>query len=252
MGTTITRKKPRTIDKLSPGEKYEALTMYKEAVPTQEIADKYQVTKSTMDKFFHKEVNGLVNIREVNVLTSQSKHNFKVTHVPKFARDLNASFLAKIKDDNADMAYAYYYAMTGDNRLSLSSSGLDVDIIKPDGKNDSTVLSTIRLRGIYLRTMPHVSKEIDKIREERLKSNPVTKKYIQSNLIEQIEQIQESLELDNTSKNRGYLLKSIELLGKTVSAFSERIEVSQVDPSSALDQLIQMSKSDVNSTYTIE
>ena len=41
---------------------------------------------------------------------------------------------------------------------------------------------------------------------------------------------------------RAQILKTIELLGKTVGAFTERIEIHEVDPANALDQLIEMAQ----------
>jgi len=47
------------------------------------------------------------------------------------------------------------------------------------------------------------------------------------------------------------LLKAIDLLGKSIGAFVERIEVHEVDADAALDTLIEMSKSNIKSTYEV-
>jgi len=82
----------------------------------------------------------------------------------------------------------------------------------------------------------------------------VSKKYVQSELIKQVEQLKEVIASDNGSQRaRGAMLKAIELLGRSVGAFVDKVQVEQVDPSKALDQLIEMAKEETaHGTYRIE
>ena len=64
------------------------------------------------------------------------------------------------------------------------------------------------------------------------------KARVQTELIDQIEQMKAS----GSSKNRMAMMRAIELLGKTVGAFVDRVEVREVNPNDALDQLIEMAQ----------
>jgi len=53
-------------------------------------------------------------------------------------------------------------------------------------------------------------------------------------------------------KNKGYMLRALELLGKTIpGTFSDTIRVEEVSPDKALDRLIQMAKADIASVKTL-
>jgi len=241
----LIRKKLRTIEDLSDAEKYELLTMYNVGTSHKELAAHFNVPKNTTLQFIHKQFSAITNAHETNTLMTS-----EMNHDPlKRSRNINEEFLRKINEDGAAMEYAYYFAKTGDNRLSLKQTGLDVGIIKAKGQHDNSVLSAYRLRGIYLRSLSEVSKEIQKIRDDQLRDNPITKSYVQSLLVDQVQEMRESVVDD--ARNRSNLLKAIDLLGKSIGAFVERIEVHEVDADAALDTLIEMSKSNIKSTYEV-
>ena len=70
---------------------------------------------------------------------------------------------------------------------------------------------------------------------------------MQELLLEQIEQTK----LRGDRKDSVNLRQLIELLGKTIGAFTERVEVHEIDPSKSLDLLIEMAK-DAGSGALIE
>lgn len=246
---TMIRKKLRTLTDLSNDEKYSILSMYSIGSSHKEIADSLGISASASSQFIHKHFSALINAHETNTLMTSN-----MNHDPlKRSRNINEEFLRRINEDGAAMSYSFFFAKTGDNRLSLRESGLDCGIIKAKGQHDDSVLSAIRLRGIYLRSIPEVRKEIERLREDQLVNNPVTKGYVQSLLIEQVQEMKDIV-IDD-ARNRGNLLKAIDMLGKSIGAFTERIEVHEVDADAALDTLIEMSKRSieepVESTYSI-
>ena len=97
----------------------------------------------------------------------------------------------------------------------------------------------------------NVSKYITELREKKIENVIVSKGLVQSELVDQVTQLKEITSNDGTTiQQRSQLLKAIELLGKSVGAFSENIKVETVDPGQALDKLIDMAK--IESVYSIE
>ncbi len=82
-----------------------------------------------------------------------------------------------------------------------------------------------------------------------LLSSPVSKEYVQSELVSQLEELKEVC-IDDP-RQRSNLLKTVELLGRSIGAFSDKIQVEEVSPNQALDKLIEMSKNSIVSIKTL-
>lgn len=237
--TTV--KKRKHIDNLSPAEKYRILELYKEGISYTQIGSELGVTKSTCKQFIHTELRNLNNIHETNSLITTQLNVSPRYDTKELHKDIQ-----DLLEDGAGNIYAYYFAHTGDNLLSLKESKLDLGIVKPKGNVTTSVTAAYRLRGMYLREIAQIKQEIERIREEKFRDNPVTKPYVQSLLIEQIEELKE-LAVDNI-RLRGNISRNIELLGKSIGAFVEKVEVQEISPDQAIDTLIAMSKAEYEIT----
>lgn len=206
----------------------------------QTIADSYHVSYKSLESFISKEYTEFLVSKESHALYN-AKNQFDNLRRPK---DINEEFM-ELVENGAALAYAQYYAMTNDNHISLKESGLLVGIAKQRGKDTKVTKGAEKLRGLYLRSIPQVSSEIKKVRADLLADSPISKVMIQSELITQLEELKEIVADD--PRQRSNLIKVVELTGRSIGAFSDRIEVSEITPDKALDTLIEMAK--IDSTY---
>ena len=231
-GTIIVRKKLRALKDLSDSERYQIIQEYKSNTSVHKIAIKFHLPDKTVQNFINKEYKEFVTSKETHHLYSGHELYDNLTR-PK---DVNEEFL-EIVEEGGGLSYAWFYAMTNDNSLALEQSKLDTGLLK----TGAIATNAKRLRGLYLRSVPEVRKEIERIRMDLLRDNPVTKDLLQSELITQIQEMKELV--TDEPRQRGTLLKAIEMLGKSIGAFSESIKVEHVNADEALDTLIEMSKS---------
>jgi hypothetical protein len=116
---------------------------------------------------------------------------------------------------------------------------LDVGLYKERKKQHRFGYSqSLILRSHYLNSKENVATYIKEIREKRFIDSDIGKARVQSELLDQLQYMKAS----GDPRYKKDILRCIELLGKTVGAFTERIELTQVDPSSALDKLIEMAQ----------
>jgi predicted DNA-binding protein YlxM (UPF0122 family) len=234
-----------TIESLSTSDKYSVLRDYIKNTTITEIAKKYNVPHRTIETFISKFYKEFTTSKELHSLLStysalpRYKNNFRK---PSYISD---ELIKKIEEEDADLIYAHSYHLTKDNTQSLKEASL-FNLHRIHCSSDVNT-NADKLKGQYIRSIPRVKAELQRLREENLKSSPVNSDYIRSSLLEQLEQLN-SYEYLGT-KERQLLLRTLELLGKSVGAYSDKVIVETVDPNEALDRLIHMTK---ESTYTIE
>ena len=214
------------------------------------LAEKYNLHPLQLRNFISTFRDKLNNTYELNYLINTQKTVMPQTSIDKA---LSRSFVEeKLKDllspaessvlTEAEQVYGWVYAKTGSNDTALKESGFTTALKVKDTARKN-------LLGMLLREKPNLAQFITEQQQINIERSEVTKKYVQSELVRQVEQLKEMTTLDNgNSSNRAQLLKSIELLGRTIGAFEDKIKVEEVDPSKALDRLIQLSKEE----YVIE
>lgn len=249
-GHLVTRK--RTIDesKLTPEKQWSIAKEYAEGTLTvTQLAEKYNTSPDNIGLIATRCWKNLTNMKETRALVSfgsaSSQHSLKVLHNTNL---INQQFLDLLSPSgteatltDAESIYAWIYVHTGENQLALEQSGLHVGLLysKNDpNKSNPNFEKACSLRGMYLRSLPNVASYIKELRERRFVDQDISKARVQSELIDQLAQLKES----GDPRNKTHILKTIELLGKTIGAFVERVEVTEVDPSKALDHLIDMAK----------
>lgn len=216
-----------------------------------EIAQKHHTTSNNVGLIASRFWKSLTNMRESRLLEESTKDGqagFDAKHALKElhgSTQINQEFLDLLSDPSANLlsdpeaVYAWTYVHSGDLRLSLKTSGLDIGLAR-EKKKDSRFSydHACMLRGQYLNCKANIAGYIKELRETRLIDADVGKARIQSELIEQIEQLKST----GDTRNRASILRAIELLGKTVGAFVDRVEVKEVNASDALDRLIEMAQ----------
>lgn len=241
--TIVRRKNPKSLYKsfteLTDGDRYSMLREYREGISVTNIADSRNLDIQLVKDFFSLEIKHLNTIQETNKLMISQDH-LNTTPVRNPTKLLNDDFLNKV-DDIKD-AYAYWYAMTGSNEFALKECGVDGGFASH--VKARTKRYTLSVRGKYLRGLPGVMDYINEVRDSKLADMELGKSYVQSELVEQIEQLKEIAADD--PRYRTAINKNIELLGRTVGAFTDNIKIEEVNAKNGLDILMKKAKAQAN------
>lgn len=227
-------------DPLTDAQKYQILLKYSEGVPVSEIAASVSRDTKEISKLIQGHLKNMVAIRETNDLivgTHTAALKMQMGKTPN--KFITSSFISSL-ENNAEM-YAYFYSQTGDNKFALEQSGLDVGI--PKNMKKSTKEYVYRIRGQFIRDLAPV-KEIIRIEQDRrIAEYHIAKPQVQMELVNQIEELKE-LSVDDV-RQRVNLLKAIEMLGRTIGAFTDRVEVEETDARSGLEILMAKAKGEI-------
>jgi len=130
----------------------------------------------------------------------------------------------------------------------LQQSGFDIGI--PQNLSKVTKDYLFKIRGQFLRDIPYVKQYIKEDQDRKIAEYRVEKPQIQMDLVGQIEELKEVVVDD--PRQRPNLLKAIEMLGRTIGAFTDRVEVEETDAKSGLEIILERAKREAAGTYTIE
>lgn len=240
MTRAITKRRPKdakdSFSTLTDSDRYDLLRRYRLGEMVSVIAKSKGLDEELLKQFFSDELKALNTIQEINKLTLESRGIITTASAP--VNLINEKFLENV-DDKKD-AYAYYYAMTGSNEHALREAGLDLWL--PKGIGAKTKRYTLSVRGKFIRDLPGITKYINDTRDTRLNDLNLDKSYVQSELVTQIEELKEIAGDD--PRYRTNLLKGIELLGRTLSAFTDNIRIEEVNPKSGLEILMKRAKAE--------
>jgi len=232
---------------LTDQEKYQVILKYSEGVPVTQIASEVSRDIGIINKLISKTHNGMTAVKETNALL-QATHKGAVTQYygKNPSKFITTAFLAEI--DTLAEIYAYYFAQTGDNRFALIQSGMDMGIPKNMRKNTKDYV--YKIRGQFLRDIPQVKDIIKLVHDKRIKEYHIEKPQIQMELVAQIEELKEAVKDD--PKQRVNLLRAVEMLGRTIGSFTDRVQVEEVDAKSGLEILMERAKGEAKLTYVPE
>ncbi|MCK5020367.1 MAG: hypothetical protein KAS32_25240 [Candidatus Peribacteraceae bacterium] len=218
----------------------------------EELSDTYKIDPRSLRDSLRVYRDKLNNTFELNYLISTQK-----TYLPQVAIDkaLSSQFsepllqpLMSLSDSkvltNEEMLYAWFFVNTGNNEVALKEAGFTRCLKVKDGVRKN-------LLGIFLREKTNIASYIRELRLTAIEQIDVSKGLIQNELITQITQLRELTSVDSqTPQHRTQLIRAIELLGKTTGAFEDKIKIETVNPTEALDMLIELSKEEAS--YSIE
>lgn len=236
---------------LSDSEKYQILLQYSQGIPVSTIASAVSRDTRDIQTLIDTTITSLASVKETNdLLKVQCTADFQKIQGTTPTKFLSSDFL-RLAVERAEI-YAYYYAQTGDNKFSLEQSQLDQGINNRVPKLTRDYI--LRVRGQYLRDIPQVKHYIKDIQDRRIQEYRLEKPQIQMELVNQIEELKEVSAKD--VKQRGNLLKAIEMLGRTIGCFTDRVEVEETDAKSGLSIILEKARKEVlNATpagYSIE
>lgn len=254
---TKTRKKPKTIEKLSDTDRLHIVHTYMTTDKTiSEIAEEYNTTGKNVTLIVQRHWTSLSNVRETRILTescgqvdNHKNSAYMALKAMGKVSQINEQFLEKLSGPtdhlltDHELQYCYHYVATGDNLKALESADLHRGLMtaKSD-KNRNQYRLACQLRGHFLRQKENVAKYITKLKEEQYIPEIVDKQFIQRELLETLHHQKEG---GVSARER---LRTVELLGKTVGAFSDVIKVEEVDPAKALDYIDTLAKADQSVT----
>lgn len=234
MTKTILRKKKIKREPLTDAEKYKVLKDYSTGIPEAEIAKSLGREKGSLSSLIQGTLKDMNTIRETNLMVNSSCSADIARMIGKNpTKFLTPSFL-NLAEKNAE-AYAYYFAQTGDNKFALIQSGLDIGISKNVAKITKDYV--YRIRGQFIRDIPVVARMIREDQDRRIKEYHIEKPLVQMELVHQIEELKEIVV--DTPTQRSNLLKAIELLGRSLGAFTDNIKYEETDATKGLEILMQ-------------
>jgi len=237
MSDVIVRK-PK--EELTDAQKYSVLLKYSEGVPLSEIAEAVSRDKRDVSKFIQSTLKNMNVVRETNTLNQRETTKQVLMLDGKHPSHLLTPQFLSLVETNGSM-YAYYFAATGDNRFAIDQSGFNIGIHQSMRK--ATKDYVYRIRGQFLRDVPYIRSLIQEEQEKRIKEYRLEKPEIQMELVNQIQELKEVVQDD--PKQRANLLKAIELLGRTIAAFTDRVEVDETDARSGLEILMEKAKGEI-------
>lgn len=227
MGNIIVKKKDDQIG-VPDSTKYKALKLYSAGSTIEQISKQLGIPLVTLQGFLDRLITDLAVIKEARALAYAPSRVSMKTPLSM----MNELWLDKV-DQNFEQ-YAYYYATTGNNIFALEESKLHEDL--PASTTERAKKFIYGARGRHLRSIPTVHRQINQYRDQRVKDTDVTTTLIQSELLQQLDELKEQT-ADNP-RARGHILKTIELLGKTEGAFSETLNVNDTSTKTGMDILM--------------
>lgn len=233
---------------LTDAQKFQILLKYSQGIPTGDIAKSVSRDTKEITHFVVSTLDDMTAIRETKLLMGKPcSAELKVRMGKAPSKFITTAFLDRV-EDQAEV-YAYFFAQTGDNKFALIQSGLDIGIAQNLNKNTKDYV--MRIRGQYLRDLPPIKKFIQQEQDRRIKEYHLEKAQVQMELVNQVEELKELVVID--PRQRTNLLKAVEMLGRTIGAFTDRMEVEETDAKSGLSIILAKAKKEVSAgTYTIE
>lgn len=237
-----------------------------EKLTNRALAKKYDTTTEVINGIIrnfgtdfnnHTETLSLIQSQDIDdaVISTAFKQPSPTFKSPELINSTFLKLLSHPKDTTLtepEQTYCWIYAFTNDNNRALRDSGLTAGLKKRhsvEGKSNTSFQNAVKMRGYYLRSKENLSKYIRELREDRLQDLKIDKGYVQSQLVSDIEYMNEEADV----ARMGVKLKAIDLLGKTIpGCFSETIKVEEVKPDEALDSLLEMAKADVKRVVTTD
>lgn len=250
IGYLIKRGKIRTKTKSNKYWKYQVIDDYLLGDSVHSITKKYGIKDDEVNKIIQAQLRALLNKREETIIKYMYNNSLQVyANKLKEWQVMTESFTSLLSPptspdlSESEMMFAFVYANEYDDKLALSLSGLDVGL-EDDKESDCVCTVTrekaIRFRILYLLKKKNIKDYIDKLREENYKEAGIDKSKVMSELYDLLESLKKTR--SEKRDNNKELLKVIELLGKGLGVWVEKIEVGKIDPSEALDRLIEMAK----------
>jgi len=207
-----------------------------------EIGERYQLSETTIKKTvkdLYKELQAIIDTRAlVSSQKGTGKYEYLVNSIK--SNNINDKFFSLLSEDDslvltdAEYLYCEFFTSHGDEQRSVTDAGLDIGL----NRNLPGYIDAIRIRSFYLRKKPNVAEYIRSLQKEKLQVMVEGKETLQTELLSLVEKLRNHPD----TKTIPSLLKSIELLGKSIGAFEDRQVVEHIGGDLALDNILQKAK----------
>lgn len=221
---------------------YQILDKYLKGTPPSQLSLEFHYTEEKIVQMMEEHFRDVANAKAAHslVITRRDGYN-PVIEKLKATEVINEEFLSLLSPDDSptlteeEALFSWIYVHKGDSIEAIEESKLTGGLF-PD--RVVTYNRGLLTRSLYLQNKNNVAQYIKELREKKYYTEDITKQYVQELLLEQIAQ----MKMKGDKKDAVNLRQTIELLGKTIGAFTEKIEVHEIDPSRSLDLLIEMAK----------
>lgn len=257
------RKKGEYID---PDLHIKIIKEYVDGKTTADISKDYRLSTDYINRIITSHWENLTNLREARLLQVGIKEPPKgviscaytaLDKIHKANKGLNKEFLDLLSGPTdptltePEIQFALLYVATGSGTSALTKAGLNIGIIKAPpsegGSKGRGERLAKELRCTYLKNKPNIAEYINQLRTEKYLPQAVDLQFIQTELLEQLSQCKEDDHLNPRTKKQ-LLLRIVDTLGKTIGAFSDRLQVEHINPGEALDYLATLNSANKATT----
>ena len=241
----VRKKRKKTVADLTELEKFSLLMDYKSgALDFGQLTDKYNLrSKQRVEEYIGKTIQELNIVKETNALNPSTLSPY-TTYRP--SNLINEPFLELLSPDEGELteeefSFAYRMVFIGTNKEAIVESGLDAGLRKYHSNESMAYANALKVRGLFLRNKKNIREKIEQLRKVKLGelAKDIDKDWVVNELVDQLERLKES------GEHPKLILDTIDKIGKTCSAFTERVEVTDLSAAKKIDQLIEQAKKEV-------
>jgi len=245
MARTKIRKGERVLKDLTPEDKWNLLKDYCSGQYNNvELGENYRLSNDSVETFISTIYKKLQNVREIRMLIGTSYNPtfseiMRKKHVD--VEHINESFLSLLSGPeepltDQEILFCEFLIEYGEDHTAIAKAKLDISLKKSD---KGSYFQGCKLRAFYLKKKPNIAAYITKARQENLGVlENHGKEYIQSRLIEIVEQLGNLGDKSSLT----HQLKALESLARTVGAFEDKVTIETANGDDALDRLIKRAK----------
>ncbi len=245
------RKTKLSLNDFTQEQRDQMVKEFLSGVTLRELETKYSIDYKSCYRYIQDYKDAINTAWELNVMVKTNKGDYSKIHLDKALAvryiDPELKKIISEYDSNSlskeELVYGWVFVKAGSNSVAMKESGF-LEVLPK--KNRTQVYQN--LLGMYLREKPNVAKYIKELQLKNVQETEITKKYVQSELILQVEQLKEICASSTGAQARASMLKAIEMLGRSVGAFTDKVEVTKVDHGRAIDSLLIEAKKEVNET----
>jgi hypothetical protein len=232
----------RNIDNLKPQEKWGILESYISLkTPLAKIGEEYNLSRPSVKHFVSRFANKFNNSRSIRLLMTDKMNSVEI--IERVNPELmNEKFLSLTSKENEpltqeEILFSELLLEYGDDITAIKRSNLDIGLVKD---NRALYKEAMQMRAFYLKKKSNVREYITEARKRNLGLIEEGKEYVQQTLLEVVEQLKNSGDIKTTNSR----LKAIELIGRTLGVFDDKLSVNHSNGDEALDRILEMANAD--------
>ena len=230
---------------IEPHQKWLILEEYLNCkLSLQDIADKYRMSRDTVESFINSLYKKFQNVRETKMLLQSQKNPkyFQCLQKNHFNPErINEEFVQLLSEPNdlvltdQELLFCELFVSDGDELKAIEESGLSIGL--SEGKQKG-YREALKIRAFYLKRKFNIAEYIKHLQKQRIEVLSTGKEHLQSELLAVIEKLRSN----GDPKLVPSLLKALELIGRSIGAFEDKQVIEHVGGDDALDRMISQAK----------